>query len=79
MNTTVEQEKFTEKFFDFLHEEGMKTNYQASKKTGISESTLSEVKRGICKLSLRDVLRACEATGHELRFVKIKHSEKKKE
>ena len=75
MNTSEDYRKFTEKFFDFLHEEGMKTNYQASRKTGISESTLSEVKRGICKLSLRDVLRACEATGHELRFVRIERKD----
>ena len=67
----AEYKAVTKKFFELLKDSGCKTNYQASKKTGISQSTLSEVKRGISKLSIREALKACKAFDYEIRFVKI--------
>jgi len=71
MNLDSEYSAVIKKFFQLLKDSGSKTNYQASKKTGISQSTLSEVKRGIFRLSMREALKACMALGYEIRFVKI--------
>ncbi len=70
MNLDSEYSAVTKKFFQLLEDSGCKTNYQASKKTGISQSTLSEVKRGLSKLTMREALKACMALGYEIRFVK---------
>ena len=43
MELDSEYSAVTKKFFQLLKDSGCKTNYQASKKTGISQSTLSEV------------------------------------
>ena len=71
MEIDAEYKAVTRKFFELLKDSGCKTNYQASKKTGISQSTLSEVKRGISKLSMREALKSCKAFDYEIRFVKI--------
>ena len=71
MEIDAEYKAVTKKFFQLLKDSDCKTNYQASKKTGISQSTLSEVKRGISRLSMRESLKACMALGYEIRFVKI--------
>ena len=73
MDIDKEYKETTKRFFAFLKAQGLKTNYQVSKKTGISQSTLSEMKRGISHLSMREVLKACKALNHEIRFVKIKN------
>ena len=71
MEIDAEYKAVTKKFFELLKDSGCKTNYQASKKTGISQSTLSEVKRGISKLTMREALKACKALNYEIRFVKL--------
>lgn len=71
----AEYKAVTKKFFQLLKDSGCKTNYQASRKTGISQSTLSEVKRGISRLSMREALKACKAMDYEIRFVKIHKSD----
>ena len=72
MDLDSEYKAVTKKFFQLLKDSDCKTNYQASKKTGISQSTLSEVKRGISRLTMREALKACKVLNHEIRFVKLK-------
>ena len=40
-------------------------------KTGVSQSILSGVKKGISQITMREVLKACMALNYEIWFVKV--------